>query len=72
MMLRSSINHSADAECHTRDMCGAEFFDAGFIEIGLAFENRQVRPACALIGAPLLVTRDLQTHSNGIDEIVGY
>jgi hypothetical protein len=31
-----------------------------------------VRSDCALIGAPWLVTRDLQTHSNGVDEIVRY
>jgi hypothetical protein len=45
---------------------------APFFDVGLALQNRHVRPACALFGALLLVTRDLQMHSNGVDEIVAY
>ena len=29
-----------------------------------------MRPACALIGALLLVARESNTHSNGVDQIV--
>jgi hypothetical protein len=34
--------------------------------------DADVRSDCVLFGAPWLVTRDLQTHSNGVDEIVRY
>ena len=38
----------------------------------LDVQSKRAVGACALFGAPLLVTRDSQTHSNGVDEIVAY
>jgi hypothetical protein len=59
-----AIDDSRDTDRHARDPWTTQPYPE--------MSSTHSTPACALTGAPSLVTRDLQTHSNGIDEVVAY